>query len=126
MTSYGLHVKQGRHEAHGNDSRSGNVHVRGSRDAGSMSAAIVRYLLTPHAIRQMERRGLDRALVADVIMRPRQRVTLRPGRDALQSLVEMDGRRYLVRVIVDVDRNPPEVVTAYRTSRIGKYWSDGP
>lgn len=30
---------------------------------------------------------------------------------------------YLMRVFVDVDRSPPEVVTAYRTSKIEKYRS---
>jgi len=30
---------------------------------------------------------------------------------------------YLVRVFVDVDRTPEEVVTAYRTSKIEKYRS---
>jgi hypothetical protein len=49
-----------------------------------------------------------------------------PGRDALQSLIMMDDRRYLVRIIVDVDRNPPVVVTAFRTSKIDKYWKAGP
>jgi len=34
-------------------------------------------------------------------------------------------RRYLVRVIVDTDESPPRVVTAYRTSKIAKYWSTG-
>jgi len=29
-----------------------------------------------------------------------------------------------VRVFVDVDRRPAEVVTAYRTSKIGKYWRE--
>jgi hypothetical protein len=28
----------------------------------------------------------------------------------------------LLRVFVDVDRDPPEVVTVYRTSKIEKYW----
>jgi hypothetical protein len=32
------------------------------------------------------------------------------------------ARVYLVRVFVDVDREPPEVVTAYRTSKLAKYW----
>jgi hypothetical protein len=31
---------------------------------------------------------------------------------------------YLVRVFVDVDRDPAEVVTAYRTSKISKYWEE--
>ncbi|GAG48402.1 unnamed protein product, partial [marine sediment metagenome] len=29
---------------------------------------------------------------------------------------------YLIRVFVDGDRKPAEVVTAYRTSKIDKYW----
>jgi hypothetical protein len=29
---------------------------------------------------------------------------------------------YLVRVFVDVDRTPAEVVTVYRTSKMAKYW----
>jgi hypothetical protein len=31
---------------------------------------------------------------------------------------------YLVRVSVDVDREPPAVVTAYRTRKVEKYWRD--
>jgi len=31
---------------------------------------------------------------------------------------------YLVRVFVDIDRQPAEVVTAYRTSKIAKYWGE--
>ena len=28
---------------------------------------------------------------------------------------------YLLRVFVDIDREPPEVVTAYRTGKVEKY-----
>ena len=51
-------------------------------------------------------------------------LTVRPGREVLQSRIEFKGRIYLVRVFVDIDRVPLEVVTAYRTSRIEKYWRD--
>ena len=34
-----------------------------------------------------------------------------------------DGKIYLLRVVVDEDERPPVVVTAYRTSKIEKYWS---
>jgi hypothetical protein len=37
------------------------------------------------------------------------------------ALVGSD-KAYLLRVFVDADRIPPEVVSAYRTSKIGKYW----
>ena len=66
------------------------------------------------------------ALVIHVLASPQQRATLMPGRDVLQSLATIDGRRYLVRVIVDVEHDPPVVVTAYRTSRIEKYWKAEP
>jgi hypothetical protein len=59
-----------------------------------------------------------------VLARPEQREWVRPGREVLQSRVSMESpaRVYLVRVFVDVDREPPEVVTAYRTSKLAKYW----
>jgi hypothetical protein len=31
------------------------------------------------------------------------------------------ARDYVVRVFVDVDRTPPQIVTAYRTSKLTKY-----
>jgi len=65
------------------------------------------------------RRSSGRCWVA-----PEQREAVRPGRDVLQSRLELEGGTYLVRVFVDVDREPAEVVTVYRTSRITKYWSD--
>lgn len=70
------------------------------------------------------RRGLSRELVESVLRSPGQRIAIRPGREAFQSKVELGTppRSFLVRVIVDVDRMPPRVVTAYRTSKISKYW----
>ncbi len=49
---------------------------------------------------------------------------VRPGRVVLQSkvLLEPPGTVFLLRVFVDVDRRPAEVVTAYRTSKVEKYW----
>lgn len=53
-----------------------------------------------------------------------------PGEPAAERLARVFScrrvvggvRRYLVRVFVDVDRNPAEVITVYRTSKIGTYW----
>jgi len=55
---------------------------------------------------------------------PQQTIDVRSGRIVLQSIVLMGAARqeYLVRVFVDIDRDPSEVVTVYRTSKIGKYW----
>jgi hypothetical protein len=81
------------------------------------------HVLTTHALWEMERRGIDFDVVAGVIAAPEQRLPVRPGREVLQGRVAVDGKTYLVRVFLDIDRVPPEVVTVYRTSKVGKYWS---
>ncbi|MBW1699064.1 MAG: DUF4258 domain-containing protein [Deltaproteobacteria bacterium] len=82
------------------------------------------YIFTQHALFEMERRGLSRETVEEVIKNPEQQWSVKEGRTVLQSRVSMgiSVKSYLVRVFVDVDRNPPEVVTAYKTSKIEKYW----
>lgn len=57
-----------------------------------------------------------------VLAAPEQRVAVRPGRVVLQARAELEGKVYLIRVVVDVDRQPAEVVTVYRTSKIAEYW----
>ena len=87
-----------------------------------MAEPVLALVLTPHAMFELQRRGLDETIVRQVLAAPEQREALRPGREVLQSRVEIKGKRYLVRVFVDVDPSPAEVVTAYRTSKIEKYW----
>lgn len=64
------------------------------------------------------------SMIADVLAQPEQRQTVRPGRAVFQArrVIGRPKKMYLVRVIVDIDREPAEVVTVYRTSRIAKYW----
>lgn len=89
-------------------------------------APVTDYVVTPHAKFEMTRRGLSEETVRAILLAPEQRLEIRPGRVVLQSRVQLDTpkRTYLVRVLVDVDRHPAEVVTAYRTSRITKYWRE--
>ncbi len=87
-----------------------------------MSEPVVEYSIGPHAAFAMERRGVDETVVRRVLAAPEQRESVRLGRDVLQSRIEIDKKTYLVRVFVDVDRRPAEVVTSYRTSKIEKYW----
>ena len=51
---------------------------------------------------------------------------MRPGRIVVQGMILTADppSEYLLRVFLDVDRSPPEVVNAYRTSKIEKYRSD--
>ena len=87
-----------------------------------MAESLRGWVITPHAVSEMYRRGIDEAVVRQVLEAPEQRESLRPGRDVQQSRIEFETKTYLVRVFVDVDRTPAEVVTVYRTSKIPKYW----
>jgi hypothetical protein len=91
-----------------------------------MAQPIEEFAITSHAAFEMQRRGIDKATLQRVLDAPEQRETVRPGRDVLQSRIDFGGKPCLVRVFVDVDRRPPEVVTVYRTSKIEKYWRHKP
>ena len=83
---------------------------------------ITNYIVTDHAAIELARRDLSGETIDGVLKRPEQQLEVRPGRVVLQSRVQESGSEYLVRVFVDIDRNPAEVVTAYRTSKVLKYW----
>lgn len=83
---------------------------------------IRRFIFSSHAIFEMQRRGLTEDLVRRVLLNPEQRYRVRQGRDVLQSRVEMENRLYLIRVFVDTEESPAQIVTAYRTSKVEKYW----
>ena len=74
----------------------------------------------------MRRRGIGEEIVRAVLAAPEQRYPVRQGRDVPQSQTAFAVGTYLVRVFVDVDHNPAEIVTVYRTSNFAKYWRSEP
>lgn len=76
---------------------------------------------TPHALRQAAARGVGEAEVQEVLDSPDRVRDVRPGRVVAQRRVAREGGAYLIRVFVDIDREPFEIVTAYRTSKMDKY-----
>jgi len=85
---------------------------------------ITNYRLTTHAQEEMNRRQISPDEVASVLAAPEQIQSVRQGRNVYQSRIEVGKppQKYLLRVFIDVDRDPPEVVTVYRTSKVTKYW----
>jgi len=75
-----------------------------------------------HARLEIVRRDIPFAVVEQVLSSPEQSVPEHGGLVARQSRVDLEGKRHLVRVIVAEQPDATVVVTAYRTSRIGKYW----
>ena len=94
----------------------------------SFAQPVADYVLTGHALYEMKRRGLTEELVRRVLHSPEQRMDVRPGRIVLQSRIPMGepAKKYLIRVFLDMDRKPPEVVPVYRTGKISKYWREQP
>lgn len=86
---------------------------------GDLGSAV----LTEHASAQMAQRQVTEAQVRAVLQTPEQVLDVRAGRIVAQSVYRFGGKEYLIRVFVDVDRRPPEVVTVYRTRKIDKYRS---
>lgn len=78
--------------------------------------------ISDHARSQMRERDIEETLVRAVLDHPDQIVPEYGGRQARQSRLVVQGRTFLLRVIVDERVQPPLMVIVYRTSRIAKYW----
>jgi hypothetical protein len=80
-------------------------------------------VFSDHALSEMARRGVTEATVRRVLNAPQTMASVRAGRIVAQGTeVDIDtGKTFLIRVFVDVNRVPPVVVTAYRTSKLAKY-----
>jgi hypothetical protein len=81
-----------------------------------------KFVFSRHAREEIARREIPEEVVMDVLRDPEQTVALPNRRRVLQSRVTMEGRLYLVRVIVAAQDSEQLVVTAYRTSKLDKYW----
>jgi len=81
-------------------------------------------VFTEHALKEMARREISEEQVRKVLAAPEQMELVRSGRAVYQAKLDMGepSMTYVLRVFVDIDRNPAQVVTVYRTSKIEKYW----
>lgn len=84
--------------------------------------SIQHFVISPHAEFEMGRRGLSEETIRQVLSFPEQRLEVRPGRVLPRSRIAIGepARVNLVRVVVDIARQPAEVVTVYRTSKVSK------
>jgi len=77
------------------------------------------FRITAHARAEIQRRRISEEELVAVLLSPGQVMPVRPGREVWQSLLQSG---YLLRVFIDINRSPIEVVTAYRTSKLENYW----
>lgn len=81
------------------------------------------YHITDHARDEAQRRNIPIDVLERLLEAPGQIVDVHSQRKAYQSLVEFDGKLFVVRAIVE-NTDPLTVITVYRTSKLAKYWSD--
>jgi Domain of unknown function (DUF4258) len=78
-----------------------------------------------HAIKEMETRQISKEIVDFILISPQQVIPQLPDRQIFQSIltIESNGivKDYVVRVIVNIVKQPNIVVTVYRSSKISKY-----
>jgi hypothetical protein len=86
--------------------------------------ALDEFVFTDYARFEMARRGISEEEASLVLRAPEQTEEQRLGRCVYQRRVAdpVEEKMYLLRIFVDVDRAPAEVVSAYRTSKVAKYW----
>jgi hypothetical protein len=80
------------------------------------------YILSYHAENEMIRRGIPPTVIESVMANPDQKVPGHGDVTCWQSRISINGKMYLLRVMVNEAVFPPVVVTVYRTKRIEKYW----
>ena len=100
--------------------------ISGLLGGGSASAPIFRFSpcvthFTSHARFEVKRRRIRLSLLLATIRNPGQILPSRKGRKIYQSKVGPSGQ-LLLRVIVKEDKRTYHVVTAYKTSKVAKYW----
>lgn len=84
-------------------------------------------IITGHGRFEAARRDIPEGLIKSVIESPQQKLFSKKGRIILQNKYydEIEGKEMLVRVIGIESSNEFKVITAYKTSKIDKYWVKG-
>jgi hypothetical protein len=79
------------------------------------------FAFSKHAEEQMLRRGINRQTVEAVVVSPDQ-IVAAGDLYVYQSLIREDGSVFLLRVFVNIHRQPKVIVTLYKTTKISKYY----
>jgi hypothetical protein len=83
----------------------------------------MKFRISAHARRELDRRSIPEDVANAVLEHPEQVLPGERGRRVYQSRISFpDGKIFLVRVVVEDRPDMSVVITAYRTSKIDKYW----
>lgn len=75
-----------------------------------------------HAENQVKERLLDKKQIEETLRNPVQLLDSNKGRKIAQKVFKIGKFKFLLRVIYVVENSDFVVISAYRTTRIEKYW----
>lgn len=79
----------------------------------------------PHAVERMLERELDSSLVLDIAENPQQLLEEEEVKIAQRRYFDGEARKeYLIRVFFKEQEGEKIIVSAYRTSKVQKYWKE--
>ena len=81
----------------------------------------MKFKYSKHALEQIQNRHLDKKSVDAALKQPDKQITDDTGLKVYNKAIRENDKYYLYRVFVNHDKNPPLVVTVYKTSKIWKY-----
>jgi Domain of unknown function (DUF4258) len=80
------------------------------------------YIFSKHAVEKIEERAIPMDVVLAVINNI-ENLIIEEEMRVHQAIVNFEGEgEYLVRVFVNTIKQPPVVITVYRTSKLEKYY----
>ena len=79
------------------------------------------FSISNHAREQMELRGISEEVLMK-ILNVAQQVITEGDKRIYQSIINFEDGNYLVRIFVNIEKEPFNVITVYRTSKIDKYY----
>lgn len=75
-----------------------------------------------HAENQVKERALSRAQIEETLVNPDQLIDSRKGRKIAQKVFKIGTFKFLLRAIYVIEGPDFVVISAYRTTKIEKYW----
>jgi hypothetical protein len=78
-------------------------------------------IFSNHALEQMKLRGISKESIQKILNNPGQ-ISKFEKLTIYQGLEIISDKKFLIRIFINTFKNPPLIVTVYRTSKIDKYY----
>lgn len=79
------------------------------------------FVLSVHAKEQIARRGIDLETITEIVSKPDFVTEQDKGIMVFNKYFPDQHKNFLYRVFVNMEKIPPLVITAYKTSKTDKY-----